>query len=80
MKWEDAPEGRPFVTFDTKKDHVPLRPAAVKEVNASDVELCEWPRGKTYILFTGSDQQYAGDLQWATFAGTPRELLEHFFK
>jgi alpha-L-fucosidase len=80
VKWEDAAEGRPFVTFDSKKDHAPLRPPAVKEVNASDVELCEWPRGKTYILFTGSDQQYAGDLQWATFEGTPRELLEHFFK
>jgi alpha-L-fucosidase len=57
-----------------------LRPPEVKEINASDVELCEWPRGETYILFTGSDQRYAGDLQWATFEGTPRELLEHFFK
>jgi alpha-L-fucosidase len=80
MKWEDAPDGRPFVTFDVKKDRVPLRPPEVKEINASDVELCEWPAGKTYILFSGSDQQYAGDLQWATFDGTPRELLERFYK
>jgi alpha-L-fucosidase len=80
LHWEDAPAGRPFVTFDTTRTGVPLRAAEVKEINASDVELCEWPKGKTFLYFTGSDQQYAGDLQWATYAGTPRELLEHFFK
>lgn len=80
VHWEDAPAGRPFITFDMNHTHAPLRPANVKEVNASDVELCEWPKGKTFIYFTGSDQQYAGDLQYATYEGTPKDLLESFFK
>ncbi|HZZ43403.1 MAG TPA: hypothetical protein VFE58_10740 [Tepidisphaeraceae bacterium] len=79
VHWEDAPAGRAFLKFDPTHDHIPLRPAQVKEDNASDAELCYW-KGKTYILFTGSDQQYAGDLQWAEFDGTPRELFEGFFK
>jgi alpha-L-fucosidase len=79
VHWEDAPAGRAFVTFDATHDHLPLRPPELKEVNASDVELCEW-KGKTFIYFTGSDQQYAADLQWAEYDGPPRQLLEHFFK
>jgi len=77
--WEDAPPGRAFLTPDYSHDHLPLRAANLKEDNASDAELCAW-NGKTFIYFCGSDQQYAGDLQWAEFDGSTRELLEWFFK
>ena len=79
VHWEDAPAGRAFLTPDYSHDHLPLRPANIKEDNASDAELCAWD-GKTFIYFCGSDQQYAGDLQWAEFDGSPRQLLEYFFK
>lgn len=79
IHWQDAPEGRPFLTFNPQHKHLPLRPAHISESNASDAELCEW-KGKTLVYFTGSDQVIAGDLQWAEFDGTPRELLEHFYE
>jgi len=79
LRWQDAAVERPFVTFDTTKKNLPLRPKQISERNASDAELCYFD-GKTVVLFTGSDQQVAGDLQWATFDGTPRELLERFFE
>lgn len=78
LLWQDAPEGRPFVTFDEGRTGIPLRPANVKETNASDAELCYF-NGDTIVYFTGSDQQVAGDLQRATFDGTPRQLFEQFF-
>ena len=77
-RWQDAPDDRPFLTFDPDHANLPLRPAEVQESNASDPELCYF-RGKTIVYFTGSDQQVAGDLQWATCEGTPRDLFEHFF-
>ena len=76
--WQDAPPGRPFLTFDRTRKNLPLRPPDLHETNASDAELCYF-RGKTIVYFTGSDQQVAGDLQWAEFEGTPRQLFEHFF-
>ena len=79
VHWEDAPESRPFVTFDSTHGGYQLRPAHVREINASDAELCSW-RGKTIVYFTGGDQEVAGDLQWAEFDGTPCELLEHYFE
>jgi alpha-L-fucosidase len=79
VHWEDAPAGRPVVGFDPAHDHLPLRPPQLTERNASDVELCAW-KGKTILYFCGSDQQYAGDLQWAEYDGSPRQLLEHFFE
>ena len=81
IHWEDAPVDRPFLTFD------PDRPFSywhqgelrtVREINASDAELCEW-RGKTLVYFNGGDQQSAGDLQLAEFDGPPWLLLETFF-
>ena len=77
--WQDAPPGRPFVTFDRRKRELPLRPPELVEKNASDAELCYF-RGRTIVYFTGSDQQVAGDLQRAEFEGTPRELFERFFQ
>ena len=77
--WQDAPPGRPFLTFDRTKKSLPLRPPELHEANASDPELCYF-RGRTIVYFTGSDQQVAGDLQRAEFDGTPRELFERFFE
>lgn len=79
VNWQDAPDGRPFLTFDPNHRNLPLRPSHLQESNASDAELCEW-NGKTLVYFTGSDQVIAGDLQWAEFDGTARELLEHFYQ
>lgn len=79
VHWQDAPSGRPFVTFNPDHPIHPLRPADKRETNASDAELCAW-QGKTLVYYTGGDQQLAGDLQWAEFHGTPRELLERFYQ
>lgn len=78
VHWEDAPASRPFVTFNPTNPVHALRPQTVRECNASDAELCAW-KGKTIVYYTGGDQHFAGDLQWAEFDGTPRELLERFF-
>ncbi|MBX2921541.1 MAG: alpha-L-fucosidase [Chitinophagaceae bacterium] len=78
VHWEDAPASRPFVTFDPSVRNIPLIDPGIPESNASDVELCYY-KGQTILYFTGSDQTTAGDLQWATYKGTPRELFEHFF-
>jgi alpha-L-fucosidase len=78
VRWQDAPTGRPFVTFNPANTIHPLRPGHLREVNASDAEVVYW-RGQTLVYFTGGDQQLAGDLQLAEFNGTPRELFERFF-
>jgi len=77
--WQDAPVNRPFVTFDPQRTGLPLRPAKVTERNASDAELCYFD-GKTIVYFTGSDQQVGGDLQWATYDGSPARLFASFFE
>jgi alpha-L-fucosidase len=77
-RWQDAPADRPFLTFDRSHKNLPLRSPELEEKNASDAELCYF-HGKTIVYFTGSDQQVAGDLQRAEFAGTPRQLFESFF-
>lgn len=77
--WHDAPTGRPFVTFDPEHKNMPRRPQDFAESNASDAEVCYF-QGKSIVYFTGNDQQVCGDLQWATFDGTPRELFEAFYK
>lgn len=79
ITWEDAPKDRPFVTFNPEHKNIPLIKPEISESNASDVELCYY-KGKTILYFTGSDQTTAGDLQWATYDGTPKQLFEHFFK
>jgi alpha-L-fucosidase len=78
VRWEDAPPGRPFVPFNPTNTIHSLRPAGLREKNASDAEVVYW-RGRTLVYFTGGDQQLAGDLQRAEFAGTPAELFERFF-
>jgi len=76
--WQEAPIGRPFVTFDPSHQDIPLLDPEVRECNASDAELCYF-KGKTIVYFTGSDQTTAGDLQWATYDGSPGKLVEFFF-
>lgn len=79
VHWQDAPDGRPFVTYQPENKIHPLRPADLREKNASDAEICYW-NGKTLVYYTGGEQHYAGDLQYVDFEGTPQELLEYFFK
>ena len=79
IDWQDAPADRPFMTFDPERFTNPIHYPEVKELNASDVELCEW-KGKTIIYFNGGDQLNCGDVQSAEFDGCPRELFEYFFK
>ena len=76
--WQDAPPDRPFVAFAADKKALPLRPPDAVENNASDAELC-YHGGRALIYFTGGDQQYAGDLQWATYDGTLAELFAKYF-
>ena len=78
-EWNDALAGRPFVTFDSNRRNLPRRPAHLPETNASDAEACYFD-GQTIVYYTGGDQQAAGDLQWATFNGSMRELFESFFE
>jgi alpha-L-fucosidase len=75
--WHDAAENRPFIAYDASRVGGPLRPG-VRENNASDAEVC-YHKGRSLITFTGSNQGPAGDLQWATFAGTPVELFSKFY-
>lgn len=66
------------MTFNPRNKVHPLRPAEIRETNASDAELCYW-KGKTLVYYTGGDQHFAGDLQLAEFAGSPAELFKRFF-
>jgi len=76
--WEDAPADRPLLipdpTFAPQPDLFP----DVREISASDAELCAW-QGRTLVYFYGGNQQGQGVLQLAEFAGSPRELLESCF-
>ena len=55
IHWEDAPAGRPFVTYDPSINNTPLLPPEICECNASDAEICYW-KGKTIVYFTGGNQ------------------------
>ncbi|MFA6717194.1 MAG: hypothetical protein WCS27_17580 [Victivallaceae bacterium] len=79
VNWEDAPVGRPFVSFNENHRPDPEYHPDVYEINASDAELCYW-KGKTLVYFNGGNQQGVNDLQLAEFNGTPRELLEHYYE
>jgi len=76
--WEDAPENRPFLTYDPNYITDPENYPGVMEKNASDVELCEW-QGKTIINFCGGNQCGCADLKEAVFDGPPSDLLNFFF-
>lgn len=78
-QWQDAPQDRPFVTFDTTRRNIPLLEPHLYEINASDPGLAYY-NGRVIVYYTGGDQLVAGDLQWATFDGTKQELFERFFE
>lgn len=81
IHWEDAPTARPFLTFDETRPFQYWHQGesrSVKEINASDAELCEW-KGRILVYFNGGDQQSSGDLQLAEFEGSQRQLFETFF-
>jgi len=78
LHWEDAPEGRSFLACDPEFVPQPDLFPDVREISASDAELCAW-QGKTLVDFYGGNQQGQGISQLAEFDGSPRELLEHYF-
>ena len=79
INWQDAAEDRPFLTPDPEHITDPEHHPNVREASASDAKLCAW-KGKTLVHFVGGNQHGVLDLQSAEFDGTPRELLEHYFK
>jgi alpha-L-fucosidase len=79
IHWQDAAEGRPFLTPNPEHITDPEHHPNVREANASDPRLCAW-KGKTLVYFAGGNQHGVLDLQSAEFDGTPQELLEHYFK
>jgi len=79
VNWQDAPADRPFLPYDPTRQPDPINHPDVWELNASDPDLCEY-NGRTIVYFGGGNQLGVGDLQWAEFAGSPRELFEHFFR
>lgn len=78
INWQDAPEDRPFIPFDNSIVNIPLHPSDVPEKNASDPGVAYY-NGQVIVYFTGGIQKKAGDLQWARFKGTMKELMEAFF-
>jgi len=79
IHWQDAPFERPVVSISPDHQPDPEYYPEVRDINASDAELCFW-KGKTIVYFNGGNQQGVFDLQMAEFAGTPRELLEHYYE
>ncbi|NQU09765.1 hypothetical protein HQ590_03170 [bacterium] len=79
VHWQDAPPGRPVVTYDPTRVTNPALAPDVHERNASDAELCEW-QGKTILYFNGGNQHGLVDLQWAEYDGPPAAFLAHFFR
>jgi alpha-L-fucosidase len=78
INWQDAPEDRPFVTFDNAHQNLPLHPPDVHEINATDPGLTYYD-GRVIVYFTGGIQKKGGDLQWATYDGKVTQLMESFF-
>lgn len=78
LTWQDAPANRPFLAHDPSHVPDPVRAPDVRELSASDAELCFFD-GKTIVYFIGGDQQGISDLQQAEFDGPPEALLESFF-
>jgi len=78
IDWEDAPEDRPFIPFNSGNRNLPLHEPDVHEINASDPGITTY-NGQVIIYFTGSIQKRGGDLQWAKYDGTVGELMKAFF-
>ena len=78
VNWQDAPVDRPFIPFNKNHKNLPLHNPDVPEKNTSDPGLTFY-NGEVIVYFTGGIQKKAGDLQWAKFKGTLKELMESFF-
>ena len=76
--WQEAPAGRPVVTFDLTRDVEATLWPWVKECSASDLELCEF-EGKTIVYWANGNQQGASIGYQATFAGSMNSFLRTFF-
>lgn len=76
--WEDAPRGRPVVTFDRRREVNPLIWPGIKEISASDVELCEF-QGRTYVYWLNGNQNGAYRPYYSIYDGPALELLRRFF-
>ena len=75
--WEDAPR-RPVIAPNPDNKAWPDCPDQQNECNASDPDLVEW-QGKTRVYFTGGNQHWAGDLQYAKFDGPMQEFFESYY-
>ena len=78
INWQDAPEDRPFIPFNKNHKNLPIHNPDVAEKNTSDPGVTSFNR-EVIVYFTGGIQKKAGDLQWAKFKGTLKELMESFF-
>ena len=78
IHWQDAPEGRAVLSVDPAHVPDPAHPD-VRELSASDAELCFW-RGRTIVYFHSGNQQGVAGLEMAEFDGPPEELLAHYFE
>jgi len=82
QRFWDVPGAKPGDFFH--QDEVLIRDVksngiiSVALKNHAFATLLVWD-GKTILYFTGSDQTTAGDLQWATYGGTPEQLFEYFY-
>lgn len=79
ITWQDAPAGRPVVTFDATRDVNSDIWPGVKERSASDLELCEF-QGKTHIYWINGNQQGAASQYRGTADGPANQYLRHFFE
>ena len=79
ITWEDAPPGRPVVTFDATRDVDASRWPGIKECSASDVELCEF-EGKTLVYWITGNQQGPVCEYQTTFDGSANRFLRAFFE
>ena len=76
--WQDAPAGRPVVTFDETRDVNAEVWPGVKERSASDVELCEF-EGKTHVYWINGNQEGAASEYRGTVDGPMNRYLRAFF-
>jgi alpha-L-fucosidase len=78
VHWQDAPEGRAMIPVDPAHVPDPAHPD-VRELSASDAELCYW-RGRTIVYFHSGNQQGVFGLETAEFDGAPEKLLASYFE
>ena len=78
VHWQDAPAERAMIPVDPTHVPDPAHPE-VRELSASDAELCYW-RGRTIVYFLSGNQQGVFGLETAEFNGTPQELLACYFE